>query len=68
MYSWEIAQLLDMKQWLLEYQEYFNVIKTSPQIDYIEYLPNEDCLHMTTDDKYDFKFKVKAINENKKTN
>lgn len=58
MYSWEIAQLLDMKQCLLEVQEYMNVIKTSPQINYVEYLPNEDNLHITTDDNYDFKFKV----------
>lgn len=68
MYSWEIAQLLDLKQWLLEYQEYLNVIQTSPQINYVEYLQNEDCLHITTDDKYDFKFKVKRIDEIKKTN
>ena len=62
-YSWEIRQLLDLKQELLEYQEYLKVISTSPQIDYIEYLPNEDKLHITTDDRYDFKFKVKRINE-----
>ena len=58
MYSWEIAQLLDMKQWLLEYQEYLHMVSTSPQINYVEYLPNEDNLHITTDDNYDFKFKV----------
>lgn len=63
MFSWEIAQLLDLKQWLLEYQEYLNVIQTSPQINYVEYLSNEDCLHITTDDRYDFKFKVKRIDE-----
>ena len=63
MYSWEIAQLLDMKQWLLEYQEYLNVIQTSPQINYVEYLPYEDMLHITTDDYYDLKFKVKRIDE-----
>ena len=68
MYSWEIAHLLDMKQWLLEYQEYLNVIQTSPQINYVEYLPNEDCLHITTDDKYDLKFKVKRIDERTKNN
>ena len=68
MYSWEIQDLIEMRNALLEYQEYLNVVKTSPQIDYTEYLPNEDCLHLTTDDKYDFKFKVKSISESKKTN
>lgn len=63
MYSWEIQQLLDAKNFLLEYQEYLNIVRTSPQINYTEYLPYEDMLHITTDDHYDIKFKVKRIDE-----
>lgn len=63
MYSWEIQQLLELKQYLLEYQEYIEIIKTSPQINYVEYLSQEEQLHMTTDDRCDFKFKVKRIDE-----
>lgn len=63
MYSWEIQQLLDIKGFLLEYKEYLNIIQTSPQINYVEYLPYEDMLHITTDDNYDIKFKVKKIEE-----
>lgn len=58
MYSWEIQKLIAIKECLLEVQEYMDIIKTSPQINYVEYLPNEDKLHITTDDNYDFKFKV----------
>lgn len=58
MYSWEIKDLLQLKEYILEYQEYLDIIKTSPQINYLEYLKNEDKIRFTTDDKYEFKFKV----------
>ena len=58
MYSWEIQKLLAIKECLLEYQDYMNIIRTSPQINYVEYLPNEDMIHLTTDDNYDIKLKV----------
>lgn len=58
MYSWEIKDLLQLKEYILEYQEYLDIIRTSPQINYLEYLKNEDKIRFTTDDKYEFKFKV----------
>ena len=58
MYSWEIQKLLEVKNFLLSNEEYFNLFNTCPQINYIEYLPWENNFHMTTDDRYDFKFKV----------
>lgn len=58
MKSEEIKQLLEIKNCLLEIEEYITVMKTSSQINNVEYLPNEDKLHATTDDGYDFKFKI----------
>ena len=58
MYSWEIQQLLEYRNYLISNKEYFNILDTSPQIRGIEYKPYEDNFYMWTDDNYNFKFKV----------
>lgn len=59
MYSWEIQQLMEMRNYLLDAEEYFKICKTSPQIREINYNAFEDNFHIATDDRYDFNFKVK---------
>lgn len=61
MYSWEIEQLLKLKNYLISNKEYFEICKTSPQIKRIKYEPFEDDFYIWTDDQYNFKFKVKKI-------
>ena len=58
MYSWEIQQLLELRNFLISNKEYFNILDTSPQIKGIEYKPDEQNFYMWTDDRYNFKFKV----------
>ncbi len=58
MYSWEIKNLLSIRNYLISNKEYFEIIKTSPQIRGIEYKPDENNFYMWTDDRYNFKFKV----------
>lgn len=58
MYSWEIKNLLSIRNYLISNKEYFNILDTSPQIRGIEYKPFEDRFYMWTDDNYNFNFKV----------
>lgn len=59
MYSYEIEELIELKNHLIEIQDYIKIIKTSPQIDHILY--NKDHFEMYTDDYYKFKFKIKEM-------
>lgn len=58
MYSWEIEQLLKLKDYLISNKEYFEICNTSPQIKGIEYKPFENNFYMWIDDNYNFRFKV----------
>ena len=58
MYSWEIEQLLKLKDYLISNKEYFELCDTSPQIKGIEYKPFKNNFYMWTDDNYNFRFKV----------
>ena len=58
MYSHEIEQLLKLKNYILSVKEYFNVCSSS-QIKYIKYDPFEDVFYISTEDKYNFKFRIK---------
>lgn len=58
MYSWEIEQLMRLRENLIKDEEYIKIIRTSPQIKWIEYKPNEDNFYISTDDNYNFKFKI----------
>lgn len=57
MYSREIEELLQLKNYILSVKEYFNVCSSS-QIKYIKYDPYEDIFYISTEDKYNFKFRV----------
>ena len=59
MYSYEIQQLLEIKNNLLELKEYIEVIRTSPQIDHIKY--EDELFKLYTNDGYQFKLKIKEI-------
>ena len=61
MYSWEIEKLLQMRNYLIEGQEYIEIsdIKKNPQINRVKYDPYNDDFEIWTNDNYDFKFKVK---------
>ena len=59
MYSYEIEELINLKQQVITIQEYINIIQTSPQVDHILY--NQDHFEMFTEDNYKFKFKIKEI-------
>lgn len=59
MYSWEIAKLLELKNYLLEVEEYIKICSSSPQINYIHYDAYNDNFNIKTDNRYDFNFKIK---------
>lgn len=63
MYSHEIQQLLELKNYVLELKEYIEVIRTSPQIDHIKYEDNHFLFDTT--DNFHLKFKIKEINKDK---
>ena len=60
MYSHEIEQLLEIKNYLISSKEYMKVsdIKENPQINHIKYEPYDDTFQIDTKDNYHFKFKV----------
>lgn len=60
MYSHEIENLLKLRNYLLTAKEYINICNTSNQITYIKYDPYEDVFYISTEDKYNFKFKIKG--------
>ena len=63
MYSHEIERLLKIKNYLISYSDYSDIITTSPQINHVRYDKDNDIFEMNTDDKYTLKFKVKVKNK-----
>lgn len=59
MYSHEIAELLKLRQYVLDVKEYFNICDTSPQITRVTYNPYDDKIKVLTSDSYEFNFKIK---------
>lgn len=61
MYSYEIKQLLELKNYLLDGKEANKIlnVKDSSQINHIKYNQNGNDFEMWTSDDYYFKFKVK---------
>jgi len=59
MYSWEIQQLLELRNYLLYVDEYFKICSESPQINWIKYDNYSQNFTITTDDRYKFEFKVR---------
>ena len=62
MYSFEIEQLVELKNHLLDIKDYVKIIQTSPQIDHVQYKNNNFELY--TNDGYKFKFKIKKYRKN----
>ena len=62
MYSYEIEQLLELKNFVIDIKDYCEIVATSPQIDHILYKDNN--FEMYTNDFYKFKFKIKEIKKN----
>ena len=59
MYSYEIENLLKLRDYIISSSEYFEILNTSPQINNVKYDTGNDTIQIKTDDKYDFKIKVK---------
>lgn len=59
MYSWEIDQLMRLRNYLLDVKEYFHICDTSSQITRIKYDPYEDTFYIETNDSYNWKFKLR---------
>lgn len=66
MYSHEIQQLLELKNYVLSVEEYLNILNTSPQINHIKCDFQNDNIFMETDDNYKMKFKLKERFDNKR--
>lgn len=62
MYSYEIENLLKIRNYLLTSEEYIKMCNSSKQIKSITYKPFEDTFYIATEDNYNFKFKVKKKN------
>lgn len=59
MYSYEIDNLLKLRDYIISSSEYFEILNTSPQINNIKYDTSNDTTMIRTDDNYEVKFKVK---------
>lgn len=59
MFTYEIKNLIEYKQYLLEVEEYLSIIDTSPQIARVKYDNYNDEFEIWTNDYGYFKFKVR---------
>lgn len=58
MYSWEIQQLMEYKNYLLTCKEYIDMVFGSSQINRVRYNPYSNDYEIWTSDNYYTKFKV----------
>lgn len=56
MYSYEIQQLLELRNSLVSIKEYYQIIK-SPQVDHVLY--KGQMFHIWTTDGYQFKLQIR---------
>lgn len=56
MYSYEIEELLKLKNYIITVQDYVRIC-SSPQVDHVSY--KDDNFHIWTDDNYEFVLKIK---------
>lgn len=68
MYSWEIKNLLELKKYVLEVEEYLYILNTSPQIRQVSYNKDNDNFYIATDDRLEETFKVKKRRNNYERN
>lgn len=59
MYSHEIDQLIKLRNYLIENEEYMEIVLNSPQISYLKYNTFTKDYEMWTSDNYYWKYKVK---------
>ena len=59
MFTWEIKNLMELRQYLITAQEYLTICKTSPQIREVKYDAFQDNFMIETDEDYKVYFKVK---------
>ena len=59
MYSWEIEQLIKLKNYVITIQDYCEIVRTSPQIDHVLY--KDEYFNLFTTDNYHFKLKIKEV-------
>ena len=59
MYSWEIDNLIKLRNYLIEVQDFIKITSTSPQISMMCYNSFEDKYYIKTKDKYEWYFKVR---------
>lgn len=59
MYSWEIEQLIELKNYVITIQDYCEIVRTSPQIDHVLY--KDEYFNLFTTDNYHFKLKIKEV-------
>jgi hypothetical protein len=59
MYSFEIENLMKLKNYLINVKEYLQICNTSPQIREVKYDPYQDNFMIETDDNYKVYFKVR---------
>lgn len=59
MYTSEIKQLMEYRNYLLTVKEYLDICNTSPQIKVIHYDAYNDNFYIETEEQYKVYFKVK---------
>lgn len=64
MYTYEIEQLLRLKNNLITYKEFLEITRNSPQIDHIKYNPYQDNIEMWSTDNGHFILKLKKEADN----
>jgi len=57
MYSYQIQQIFESKNYNIDSETYFNICSTSPQITRVRYSPYENCFEIWASDGY-WKFSV----------
>ena len=64
MYSWEIQNKLQKKNYILTGEEYIDICKNSSQISQIKYNGFDDNYEIWTTDNYYWKFRLTTKGEN----
>lgn len=64
MYSWEIQNKLQKKNYILTGEEYIDICKNSSQISHVKYSGFDDTYEIWTTDNYYWKFRLTTKGEN----
>ena len=64
MYSWEIQNKLQKKNYILTGEEYIDICKNSSQISHVKYSGFDDTYEISTTDNYYWKFRLTTKGEN----